>query len=293
MWLLSGGIASGMAALGTVVMLGIAERAEMTAADLGYTVPPGYTEQRNSGLIIFAPTAVSDRTPCIYGIAPMRPSTGNLERDAEAALTQVVVPGWRRLDDRHYAMRGISPTGWSYVWYRAAFESMVHGERQAVNAMATVLPAGPGQVHVVWSMGSIAKCLADDATFEQLFHSLRPSESRSDGGQAFMRALAGQWRFTASSGLQQLTFKSDGRYDRDLGSRASIGVMERTSATATSGRFSVRDGELLLTPDHRPQNPDRYRVRVYEEWLDGNWKPAMAMLDGSTPPLVIVYYRVI
>ena len=156
-----------------------------------------------------------------------------------------------------------------------------------------VLPAGPGSVHVVWGMGSIARCLLDDATFEHLFHSLRPTSWTSDGGQALTRALVGTWRFTASAGLQQLTFKGDGRYERDLGSRAQAGVSERTSATATGGRFALRDGMLTLTPDHRPQNPDRYRVRVYDEWFLGGWKRAFALLDATAnPPLVIPYFRV-
>ena len=282
MWLL-GGVMTGVLAFGGATGGG--------AGELRFTVPPGYTEQRNGDIVIFAPTA-PERTPCIYGIAQTRPSTGNLERDAEAALLQAVVPGWRRLDDRHAAMRGVSAAGWSYVWHRAAFEGDINGQRQAVNAMAMVLPADEGRVHVVWGMGSIARCLLDDASFEQLFHSLRPSDWKSDGGQALMRALGGTWRYTASAGLQQLTFKADGSYDRDLGSRAQVGVSTRTSTSATGGRFTVRDGELTLTPDHRPQSPDRYRVRVYDEWATGGWKRVMALLDGSTPPLVIPYYRV-
>jgi hypothetical protein len=226
-------------------------------------------------------------------LAPPRATTGSLEADAEAALTQVVVPGWRRLDDRHAAMRGTAAAGWPYVWYRAAFEGQLGAERQAVNAMAMALPAGPGRVHVVWGMGSIARCLLDDASFEQLFHSLRPGGWTSDGGQALTRALVGTWRYTASAGLQQLAFRADGRYDRDLGSRASVGVMERTSATASGGRFTLRDGELTLVPDHRPQSRDRYRVRVYDEWFQGGWKRAAALLDAAaSPPLVVPYYRV-
>ncbi|HEU4562372.1 MAG TPA: hypothetical protein VFS20_31370 [Longimicrobium sp.] len=261
------------------------------AGQLGFDVPPGYTQQRNGDIVILTPTA-SDRTPCIYGVAPPVAASGNLEADAEAALVRVVASGWRRLDDRHYAMRGISAAGWQYVWYRAAFEGEIGGQRQAVNAMAMVLPAGAGRVHVVWGIGSISRCLLDDATFEQLFHSLRPAGWTSDGGQALARALAGTWRYTASGGLQQLHFNADGRFERDLGSRASVGVMERTSTTATGGRFTLRNGELLLTPDHRPQNPDRYRVRLYDEWREGGWRRAIALLSPGDPPLVVPWYRV-
>ena len=77
-----------------------------------------------------------------------------------------------------------------------------------------------------------------------------------------------------------------------LGSRAQVGVSERTSATATGGRYTVKDGELVLTPDHRPQSPDRYRVRVYDEWYQDRWKRVLALVSGGEPPLVVPYYRV-
>lgn len=261
--------------------------------DLGFAVPPGYVQQRNGDVIVLAPAAAGERTPCIYGIAPPVASTGNLEADAEAALVQVVVPGWRRLDGNRYAMRGVSAAGWEYAWFRAAFQGEIGGQPQAVNAMATVLPAGPGRVHVVWGMGSISRCLLDDVPFEQLFHSLRPAGWATDEGRALARALVGSWRHTESAGLQQLHFRADGRYERDLGTRASVGVTERTSATATGGRFTLRDGALVLAPEHRPQSPDRYRVRLYDEWVSGGWKRAIALLDETAnPPLVVPYYRV-
>ena len=226
--------------------------------DLVFAAPAGYIQQGNGDVVILAPATADERTPCLYGFAGRQPTTGDLEADAEAALVNVVVPGWRRLDDRHAAMRGTSAAGWPYVWYRAAFEGDLGGQRQAVNAMAMVLSAGSDQVHVVWGMGSIARCLLDDVSFEQLFHSLRPPAWRSDGGQAMTSARLGTWRFTASVGLQQLTFEAGGRYERDLGSRVRVGVTERTSATATTGRFTIQDGEITLAPDSRPASPDRY-----------------------------------
>jgi hypothetical protein len=268
------------------------QQVQASSEDLGFVLPSGYIQQRNGDVVILAPATVDDRTPCVYGLAGRRPTTGNLEADAEAALLNLVVPGWRRLDDRYAAMRGTSAAGWSYVWYRAAFEGDLGGQRQAVNAMAMVLPAGRDQVHVVWGMGNIAKCLLDDVSFEELFHGLRPPGWRSDGGQTLTRAVLGTWRFTAGAGLQQLTFKADGRYERGLGTSTHIGVTEQTSATATGGRYTIREGELVLTPDHRPASPDRYYVRVFEEWIPGRWKSSMALFDSrAKPPLVVRYYR--
>lgn len=264
-----------------------------TVGALGFDVPPGYVQQRNGDVIVLAPADAGERTPCVYGIAPPVASTGNLEADAEAALVQVVVPGWRRLDGNRYAMRGVAAAGWSYAWFRAAFQGEIGGQPQAVNAMAMVLPAGAGRVHVVWGMGSISRCLLDDVPFEQLFHGLRPSGWTSDEGRALAGALAGSWRHTGDAGLQQLHFRADGRFERDLGTRARVGVTERTSATATAGTFTLRDGALVLAPEHRPQRPDRYRVRLYDEWVSGGWRRAIVLLDETTdPPLIVPYDRV-
>lgn len=263
------------------------------AGELGFTVPAGYVEQRTGDVVILAPAAASEQTPCMYGLAASRPGTGNLETDAERALVEAVVPGWARLDDRHAAMRGTAAAGWPYVWYRAAFVGEIAGGRQAVNAMALVLPAGPGRVHVVWGMGGISRCLLDDATFEQLFHSLRPPGWTSDGGRALRAALQGTWRYTASSGIQQIILRADGRYERDVGSRARLGVTERTSATVSEGGYTLRDGEITLTPDHRPADPDRYYVRTYDEWFPGGWKRVLALHDArANARLVVPYYRV-
>ena len=157
-------------------------------------MPPGYTQQKGDGVVLVLVPTAPERTPYLYGFAGRHLSTGNLETDAEAALLKMVVPGWRRISDNHYAMRGTSAAGW--------------------------------------------------------FHSLRPSGWTSDGGQALTRALMGTWRFTAgNAGMHQLTFRAGGRYERDLGSSVQTGVSERSSATATGGRFTLRDGELTLTPN--------------------------------------------
>jgi hypothetical protein len=263
------------------------------AADLAFTVPPGYAQQRQGDVVILAP-ANPDPNACFYGLAGRHAATGPLEAAAEAALLQLVVPGWRRLDDRHAAMRGTAVDGWPYAWYRAAFEGQTNGQRQIVNAMAMVLPAGPGQVHVAPPKGSISRCLLDDGTFDQLFQSLRPAGWTPDGGRALTRALIGTWRFSAGSGagMQQLTFLADGRYARDVGSRTRLGVAERTSATATGGRFALRDGQLVLTPDHRQDDADRYGVRVFDEWFPGGWKPSLTLADRRAASGVAQYYRV-
>ena len=211
---------------------------------LGFDPPPGYVAQRNGEVVVLAPSTPADRTPCIYGVAPDRPASGNLEADAEAALLQSVVPGWRRLDEGHYAMRGTSAAGWPYLWYRAAFQGDINGQSQAVNAMAMVLPAGRERVHVVWGMGSIARCLLDDVAFEQLFHSLQPAGWSSDSGHALLQAIA---RHLALHGERGIT---------------TAHVQGRRPLRARSGKQSPgrRVGTNVLHRDRGPVHAARRRA---------------------------------
>lgn len=60
---------------------------------LGFDVPTGYVSRPNGEVVVLVPSTPSDRTPCIYGVAPDRPASGNLEADAEAALLQLAPAG--------------------------------------------------------------------------------------------------------------------------------------------------------------------------------------------------------
>src|SRR5688572_11223735 len=79
---------------------------QTSPGDLVFVPPTGYAQERKGDVILLVPATVDDRTPCIYGLAGQQPSSGNLETDAAAALVNVVVPGWRRLDERYVATRG-------------------------------------------------------------------------------------------------------------------------------------------------------------------------------------------
>ena len=68
--------------------------AQGASSDLGFAVPAGYAQQRQGDVIILAPAA--PRSVLVH----LRPrgapaATGPLDAAAEAALVQLVVPGWR------------------------------------------------------------------------------------------------------------------------------------------------------------------------------------------------------
>lgn len=100
-----------------------------------------------------------------------------------------------------------------------------------------------------------------------------------------------------SRGSRQLTLPN-GRYRIEVKDMALQSRRAHDGDThAPNGRIArplnrVRCSELLPTPDHRPQHPDRYRVRLYDEWFAGGWKRAIALLNATAAAhLVIPYYR--
>ena len=260
--------------------------------EVKFAVPPGYVSRRDGRLVLLIPTRFDDKTPCAYGLSPARPSSGNLEADARAALLEPH-PGWKLKDDSYTAMRGIAGDGWKYYWLRAGIESFVGGNYQYVNAMAMAFPAGQGQVNILWGVGNAAHCLLDDLTFARLFHTLHPRGWNSDSGKALARELQGTWRYTHSYGVTQYKFMEQGRYEYGRGTTTTTGMLESTSSSASDGRYTLRGAELTLTPDARDRGVSKYRVRIYDHYNKGGWVRAMSLLnENGNPALDVEYMRI-
>jgi hypothetical protein len=258
--------------------------------EIGYEIPRGYLERPEPRKIVLLPEIFDARTPCIYGVAAPRRASSSLEEDAESALSEAVVPGWRRQDERKRMQRGTSSTGWPYVWVRGTFQREDAGRALSKIAMATVLPAGGGKVHVVWGEGDPDRCRLHDASFERLFHSLQPGGWTSDGGKALTRDVVGTWRTNESPAQQQLTLGPDGRFERSVATVITAGVGGSGDPARSSGKYVLRGSELLLIPDSNPQRADRYQVRVYESARGTGWKRSMALLDERPSPAVVLWW---
>jgi hypothetical protein len=258
--------------------------------ELEYELPRGYLERPESRKTVFLPEVFDARTPCIYGIAAPRRATTSLEADAESALAEAVVPGWRRQDSRKRMQRGTSSTGWPYVWVRGTFQRVDAGRAQSKIAMATVLPAGGGRVHVVFGEGDPDRCRLHDASFERLFHSLQPGGWTSDGGKALIQSVVGTWRTNESPALQQLVLGADGRFERSISTVVAAGIGGSGDSALSRGKYVVRGSELLLIPDSNPQRADRYQVRVYESARGTGWKRSMALLDEHVSPAGVLWW---
>lgn len=249
--------------------------------DLEFTPPPGYQQTRSGSTVVLKPVKMDGSTPCIYGISASRPSTGNLENDARAALLEPH-PGWRIKDQSFNAMRGVSGGGWKYFWFRTGIESMSNGNYLYVNAMAMAIEAGNGKTSIVWGVGNAAHCMLDDSSFSRLFHSLRPKGWTSDNGSALAREIQGMWRNTQRLGMAQYKFLPGGRYEFGLGTTTVTGIFERTSSSVSDGRYSLAGSRLTLTPDRRDRGASNHFVRVYDHYNSGGWIRVMALTNESS-----------
>jgi hypothetical protein len=257
--------------------------------EVDFDAPPGYASRRDGRMVVLAPTAVDEKTPCAYGVSPARPSTGALDADARAAFLEAL-PGWQLKSDSYNAMRGVAGAGWPYFWFRADVQRLVGGSYEYATAMTMAFPAGPGRVNIVWGVGNPARCTLDDLAFARLFHSLRPHGWSSDGGKALSRDLQGTWRNSQSVGIAQYKFMANGRYEFGIGTVTRTGLLERTSSSVSDGRYELRGSELTITPDRRDRGASKYRVRIYDEFVLGRWTRAMSLLDENAKPALEAQY---
>ncbi|HEX5707685.1 MAG TPA: hypothetical protein VFX96_10345, partial [Pyrinomonadaceae bacterium] len=260
--------------------------------EVDFDVPPGYVARREGRMVVLTPTTVDDKTPCAYGVSPARPSSGALDADARAAILEAL-PGWQLKSDAFNAMRGTAGAGWPYYWFRTDAQRLVGGSYEYASAMTMAFPAGPGRVNIIWGIGNPARCLSDDLSFARLFHSLRPRGWTSDDGKALSRDLQGTWRNSQRLGLAQYKFLPNGRYEFGIGTVTTTGLLERTSSSVSDGRYELRGGELIINPDRRDRGVSKYRVRIYDEFVQGRWMRAMSLLDeNANPALEVQYMRI-
>jgi hypothetical protein len=257
--------------------------------EVDFDVPPGYVSQREGGRVVLTPKTMDHKTSCVYGLSPARPSKGSLEADARAAILEAA-PGWEVKNDHYNAMRGTSAAGWPYYWFRTDLKKLVGASYEYVTAMAMAIPGSASRVNIVWGIGNPARCTLDDLTFARLFHSLRPRGWTSDGGKKLSKELQGMWRNSQRLGMAQYKFLTNGRYEFGMGSVTRTGLFERTSSSVSDGRYELRGGELIITPDRRDRGPSKYRVRVYDEFVLGKWTRAMSLLDENAKPALEVQY---
>ncbi|HEX5083753.1 MAG TPA: hypothetical protein VFY40_17025 [Blastocatellia bacterium] len=257
--------------------------------EVDFDPPTGYVARQNGRMIELAPKTFDEKTPCAYGLSPARPSSGNLEADARAAILEAL-PGWEiKADHQYNALRGVAAAGWPYYVFATDVKKLEGGSYKYLEAVTMAFPSGSGRVNILWGFGPPAHVL-NDLSLVRLFHSLRPRGWNSDGGKAFLQELQGTWRDSNSSGLAQYKFMANGRYEYGYGVITSTGIQETRFSSVSDGRYELRGSELTLIPDRRDHGPSKYRVRIYDELFLGRWSRAISFLDDSAKAALEVQY---
>jgi hypothetical protein len=275
-----------------VIPGGAAPSGPSGAIDVDFSIPAGYTSERNGQAIVIKPTTLDRNTPCVYGISPSRQSRGSLEADARAAILEAL-PGWQIKSEHYNAMRGTAGDGWPYYWFRTDVQQMSGPSMQYLSAMTMAFANGPARVGIVWGFGSPGSCTLDDLHFMRLFHSLRPHGWTSDGGKTFARELqTGTWRNTEYAGMAQYKFLASGRYAFGQGTSVTFGNLETRTGSVGDGSYALKGADLTLTPDSR-RGVRKFRARIYDEFNGGMWLRRLALLEeGTSSPLEVRYMRV-
>lgn len=257
--------------------------------DIEYDMPPQYVAGYDKGSLVFTPREIR-ATPCVYGLSPSRPSSGNLEADARAAILEPI-PGWQIKGERYEAIRGVGGGGWPYFQFRTDVQQLNNGSYQYLRAMSTAISTGPGRVGIFWGFGDPAHCTLDDAYFARFLLGLKPKGWTSDEGRSLARDLIGTWRNSQSVGIAQYKFLAGGRYEYGLGTVTRMGIFETTASSSSDGSYQVVGSSIYVTP--RGRNPKRYEFRIYDEFVAGRWTRAFSLLDDNgDKPLDVQYMRV-
>jgi|GEM_PF-2173740 len=279
-----------------------AQPAAPAASALGfdYEVPPGYKKTSEGGLVWLLPKSAAVRdAACGYALVPPTTSSGNLEKDVEAAMRQVPA-GWNPPDPKYFSnqQKGIGPEGWPY-WYKVGSITTIATGAQA-NAgivMALGFPAPNNQVNIVYGIGG-TECIISELAFERLFQSIKPKGWISDGGKAFTAALQAAYRYVMHSPqfmLLEYAFYPSGRYRSGSGMIAQINWYELTYAGVGDGAWKLDRARVTLTPDAKNRQPESFHVRVVTEWIAMHWRDAVVITkdDDKTGRWSRTYYKVL
>ena len=258
-----------------------------------FAAPKGWTRTNYpDGVAYVSPPYPNTGEKCQLTIFPMRPSSGDLLRDATGAFQGLFKsdPMTRYPYPNPSIVKGTSPFGWDYLVLKKEIGGNGYYGETTTGVIVFVARLGSDIALIVGtSMRPLVSQCFGEAFPDQwpaFFHTLRFKNFREKVSDEAMAArFLGAWSSYGGRALIQYTFAKGGRYASGSAigytSRVSRDLIETTTyGFGGDGAWSIRGNTVTLTEDKARSSPDVGLFRLEQESEDGhNWKERLCVLN--------------
>lgn len=272
--------------------------------DYMFNTPPGWAlQQYPDGIVLSAPPSnINER--CLIQIWPMRPTSGNILRDANSSFADIFrTYELRNQTSRGSALppiiiRGVSGQGWEYLIVKRGIRHPGAGPGgqpwETLLGFAFVAKLND-RVAVVSGMSKdslVSNCFGELGTnvWPRFFYNLRfRNWAAPDAATAEMRKrLAGVWTTATATAADRFVFAGNGRYATAAAAQqyyrvSSTELLATTEAYFGNGAYTLRGNAITLTQDDRKNQPESGFIRMEEESKDEgrSWAQILYLLRVS------------
>ncbi len=273
-------------------------------SDYIHTAPQGWATANHADGILLSSPASDTGERCVIGLWPMRPSSGDLFQDADAASGQVFkafeVRSTMTFPSVPVLIRGFAAQGWEYVVIKRgiALRGSTADPLNEQQFFGFIMAAKLGdRVAVVSGLSNdplVSSCFGKSLgdVWPRFFSTLQFRTWTPPAGSGFAKKIHGIWESISTSigggAVLRYVFTPAGRY-------AEIGVVQRymslsrteaavwTSKTFGDGSYSVRGNQITFRPDRG--KPDVGFLRLEQVSEDGGktWKEKLYILTIFAP----------
>ena len=270
------------------------------AASLGeyvYAVPAGWTENRYpDGIVLMSPMSQTGER-CLISMWPMRPSSGDLRRDADSAFREIFQTYVLKNQTsggfliQNSITHGVSGQGWEYLIVKRGI-AKPGGQWETLLGFAMVARLG-NRVAVVSGLSKdplVSTCMGELTganTWPKFFYSLGfKSWPAADHTQEMRKLLSGEWIAATATAGDKITFAGNGRFANAAAAQQyHLGTNELITTTQAyfgNGSYTLRGNSITLTQDDKRTDHGFFRVEQESKDDGRTWADAFYLMRTST-----------
>jgi hypothetical protein len=261
-------------------------------ADYSFTAPQGWTAMQYPDGIVLSPPVSNTGERCNITLWPMRPSTGNLQDDANNLFAVVFKDFEPRNGSTAGSMiRGFSPQGWEYFITKKSI-GLRGGDYQVMFGFAFVARLG-NQVAAISGISKdplVSSCFGLQLTdvWPKFFYSLQFKNWQAPSQSEAANRLPGVWTAVTASAGDRFAFAPNGRFAGAAAAQryvrlSSVDVLRITDAYFGDGAYRMNGNSILLTHDSNKSTPEAAWFRIEQESRDEGrtWTEKLYLLRKS------------